>query len=252
MPFVVLLILFISFACWGSFLNVLAHRLIQGSSFLYGRSACPACQTTLAWYDLIPILSWCILKMKCRTCASPISFLYPFIEFFSGVIFTALGILTPPFYFIAYFIFFSALIVTIRTDLEYMLISRLMTLYLVPVGFILSLLHKLPLSICLSIIGALGGYLFLYVVSFVFKRIAHKDGMGQGDLDLLALIGAFTGPVGCWTSLLIGSIVGSGMGITYLLVCKPTESPKIPFGPFLALGAMAHVFMLLKDIRLLY
>jgi len=242
-PFVVLLILFVMCACWGSFLNVLAHRLIIGSSLFRKRSHCPSCKHTIAWYDLFPIFSWFILKGSCRNCRKAISMLYPFIELLSAIILTALAFFTPPHYFLAYFLFFSALIVTIRTDLEFMLISRVMTLYLVPLGWLLCGFGFLPLSFGQSILGSLGGYFFLYAVSRIFWFVTRKDGMGQGDLDLLALVGAFTGPVGCWTTLLIGSILGSGIGIAYLLAYKPSEPLKIPFGPFLAIGAMTHVFM---------
>lgn len=244
MPFVVLLILFAVCACWGSFLNVLAHRLIIGSSLFRRRSQCPSCTHTIAWYDLFPIFSWIFLRGLCRNCHKPISILYPVVELLSATSLTSLAFFIPLHYFLAYFLFFSALIVTIRTDLEFMLISRVMTLYLVPAGLLLSTFGFLPLTLSESAIGSLGGYFFLYAVSRIFWFITHKDGMGDGDLDLLALIGAFTGPMGCWTTLLIGSILGSGIGIAYLLAYKPSEPLKIPFGPFLAIGAMTHVFML--------
>lgn len=241
--FIILLILFVVFACWGSFLNVVAYRLIHGISIIFIPSVCPHCKTAIAWYDLIPLISWLILHGSCRTCKKPISYLYPCIEIISACLFTALSILMPADYFSAYFIFFSALIVTIRSDIEYMLISRMVTLYLVPVAFIFAWYNWLPISLYISIIGALGGYLFLYGIAYLFWLITKKEGMGQGDFDLLALIGAFTGPVGCWMSILIGSIFGSCIGIALMFIRGSYESIKIPFGPFLALGAIAYIFM---------
>lgn len=144
-------------------------------------------------------------------------------------------------YFIPYFIFFSALIVTIRSDLETMLISRYVTLFLIPVGIAFSLMHLLPISPQESVMGALLGYLFLWAIAQLFLRITGKEGMGQGDMELLAFIGSFTGVIGCWISLLLASIIGSLIGFCYIIFCKAGRSVKIPFGPFLALGAMIFV-----------
>ena len=220
---------------------------------MYTRSACPTCSHTLAWYDLIPIFSWLLLRGHCRYCNAPISPLYPLIELFTACTLTALALFTPPPYFFAYFLLCSALIVTIRSDIEYMLISPFVSLYLVPFGFVLSAINMLPISLYASIVGAVGGYLFLYVVGKLFFWFTRKPGIGQGDLDLLALIGAFSGPAGCWASVLIGSVLGSSVGIVYLLVYKPTGQVKIPFGPFLALGSLTYLFVQTSSVRwLLY
>lgn len=104
-------------------------------------------------------------------------------------------------YFFAYFIFFSALIVTIRSDLETMLISRFVTLFLIPLGFIASATNCLPISLMQSVVGAVGGYAILFGFAFFFFKITNKEGIGQGDVELLALIGSFTGFMGSWVSL---------------------------------------------------
>lgn len=139
-----------------------------------------------------------------------------------------------PYYVPAYFLFFSALIVTIRTDLETMLISRYTSLFLVPVFIGMSYLHYLPLSVQESIQGALFGYMLLYVIAFIFKHIRKQDGLGEGDMELLACIGAATGIQGAWAALFVGSIIGS----TYALALR---AHTIPFGPFLGGGALAYV-----------
>jgi len=231
------------FLCWGSFINVLGYRLIYQQDFLWSRSRCPKCSTQLAWYDLIPILSWITLGARCRTCKEPISVLYPFIELLTAVSLTMLYVYVPHYYFFSYFIFFSALLVTIRSDLETMLISRYATLFLVPVGILLSLLNMLPITSTESIIGSIFGYGVLYGIARLFYTITKKNGLGQGDIDLLAFIGSFTGIIGCWATILVGSIVGSLFGIIYTLIAKPTGQVKLPFGPFLALGAISYVFM---------
>lgn len=148
-------------------------------------------------------------------------------------------------YWVAYFIFFSALIVTIRTDLEYMLISRFVTVFLIPAGFLFALLGLLPITFSHSIFGCLAGYLVLLGAAILFSGITGKQGMGQGDLELLAFIGAFTGPWGCWITLMLASTVGALMGILYITITRQKKSIKLPFGPFLALGAI--LFVLYQD-----
>lgn len=238
------------FLCWGSFLNVLGYRLIQEQSLIKPRSSCPKCRKLIAWYDNIPVLSWLLLRGKCRNCKQPISFLYPFIEVFTALTLSLLYLHVPHHYFFGYFIFFSALIVTIRSDLETMLISRYVTIFLAPLGIILSAYDWLPLSILESICGALFGYLFLFIINRIFKYVRNIDGIGEGDFDLLLFIGSFTGIIGCWTSITLGSILGSLYGIASLFFTQRNESSqfsiqttKIPFGPFLAFGAIIFVLM---------
>jgi prepilin signal peptidase PulO-like enzyme (type II secretory pathway) len=231
------------FACWGSFLNVLGFRLIRDQSIVWPRSACPSCGHTLAWYDLIPIFSWLFLRAKCRYCALPISCLYPLIELLTVCSLTGLYLLVPGKYFFAYGIFFSALIVTIRSDLEAMLISRYATIFLIPGNLILSACGFLPLTPVESISAALIGYLLLCIPSYLFLWLTGKEGIGQGDLELLAFIGSCIGLFGCWFSLLCGSIFGSLVGLGYLVTTQSNRSTKIPFGPFLAFGAMSFVLL---------
>ncbi len=213
-------------------------------------SSCPKCHTSIAWYDNIPVISWLLLYGKCRTCKKPISFLYPFIEMLTAVILSLVYLYIPLHYFFGYFIFCSALIVTIRSDIETMLILRHATISLVPVGMVLSIYGFLPLSIQESICGALFGYLFLRIISTVFKYLRNIDGIGEGDFDLLVFIGSFTGFIGCWISITIGSIIGSLYGILTILFAQKNRSfhhdiqnTKIPFGPFLALGALIFIFI---------
>lgn len=154
---------------------------------------------------------------------------------------TALLIFVPLHYFFAYFIFFSALIVTIRSDFEMMLISRFVTIFLVPLGLVFAAFGLLPISLMMSMLGAMLGYGFLAFVAWLTHMIMGKEGIGQGDLELLCFIGAFIGPFGCWVSLLFGSLIGSFIGIIYLGSSMKRDT-KIPFGPFLAAGAIFYVF----------
>ena len=165
-----------------------------------------------------------MLGGRCRYCTAPISWLYPFIELLTTAALGALYLTVPTHYFVSYFIFFSALIVTIRSDLESMLISRFATLFLVPLGFTLSLTNQLPITVTDSLLGCVVGYFFLYITAKIFYWITGVEGMGQGDLELLAFIGSFTGLVGCWFSLMLGSIIGSMVGISYIVATKSSQS----------------------------
>jgi leader peptidase (prepilin peptidase) / N-methyltransferase len=216
---------------------VVGYRLIRKKN-LAGRSACPRCKTTLAWYDLVPVLSWIVLRGQCRTCKKPISLLYPFIELLTATLTVLIATRINTEYQLGYFIFFSALIVTIRTDFERMLISRYMTWCMIPVAFALCLTGHLPLTLQASILGAAGGYAILWLIAYLFYRFRKIQGLGAGDLDLLGMIGAFIGLKGAWMSLFLGAFLGTLAGIFIIL---KTKKQKFPFGPWLAAGAIIYV-----------
>ena len=228
------------FLAWGSYLNSLGYRLLHLESLHKKRSFCPHCKKIIAWYDNLPIISWLLLQGQCRSCKQPISWLYPFIEIATTATLLLLYDFVPFYYFPAYFIFFSALIITIRTDLDEMLISRFVTLCLIPVVFLAALYHRLPISLSMAIIGSLFGYLLLWSANKICLKISGQDGMGQGDLELLAMIGAFTGPLGCWVALTIGSCIGTLFSLVIMSI-KKQRMIKIAFGPYLSVGAMIFV-----------
>ena len=223
---------------WGSFLNAVGYRLVRGLSIIAPRSYCPHCKHTIAWYDNIPLISFILLGGKRRSCRQSISWLYPFIELITVISLSALFSLVLAQFHLGYFIFFSALIVTIRTDLEKMLISRYVTLFLIPLAWLLIAIkfvsaHGLiPISLHESIFGSIFGYLILYIIAKTFHWRTGRQGMGQGDLDLLAFIGAFTGPFGCWITLLISSTIGALFGIYCMIGAEQKSTIKFPLGHF--------------------
>ena len=252
-----LLFIFLIFLCWGSFLNVVAYRSVHDIPFFQKRSVCPFCKKLIAWYDNIPVLSWLFLRGKCRNCKEKISFLYPFTELITAFLMTGLLLFCHPelvsgsnfifnfqniLSFFSYFIFFSALIVATRTDLLDMVIPQIFSIWLAPVGIMFSLLGFLNIGFWSSISGAVVGYGILWVVAKIFKVIAKKEGLGVGDMELMALIGSFLGPLGVWFSLFLGSVSGLLIGGLYLLFAKKGKETPIPFGPFLALGAIIYFF----------
>lgn len=157
----------------------------------------------------------------------------------SGAVFSILH--AHPDFYLAYFFFFSALIVTMFTDVTTLLISQFVTLYAVPLGWMLSNLQLLPVSPLASIGGSLFGLLLMCAVRTLSRKALGKEGMGQGDVDLLCFIGSFTGPIGCWATLTIGSILASFAGLFYVVVTRGRRDVLLPFGLFLAVAAMLFV-----------
>lgn len=235
--------LILALLCWGSFLNQLAYRLVHDNIPLNkSRSACPHCLTNLKIRDLVPVLSWLLLWGRCRACKHPISVLYPIIELLTVITILPIFYYFPAQYWPAYFIFCSALIITIRTDLETFLISNLVSIYLIPLGLAFSYFNYLPITVINSLLGAILGYSLLWLTNFIFAYFTNKQGLGTGDLYLLAFIGSFTGPLGGWLSLLLGSLLGSLVGIMQIITKNNQMSGKIPFGPYLALGAISYIY----------
>ena len=235
--------------CLGSFLNMLAFRLLHNHSLFIARSFCPSCAMPLAWFDLIPILSFFLLRGACRTCKKPISWLYPALELITVLVvwavYTALqpaSLLT----YISYGIYVSALLVATRTDLEAMLIPVVATMGMVPVGITCAIAGWLHIDVIASVSGVALGYGSLWLIAVVYKKLLGREGMGVGDMQLLAMIGAFTGPVGVWASVMVGSLSGLLATLLYLLVTGKGSETRVPFGPFLALGgilAVTHAYV---------
>lgn len=243
---------FLIYLCWGSFLNALAYRFIFGYNVAWPRSFCPHCKKQLQIRDLIPVISWIALKHSCRSCKKSISFLYPAIELLTALLLTGMILTINSSYFIAYTLFISALIIVIRTDIETMLISRFTTLFIIPVAFIFSYFNLLSISLISSITGAFLGYALLWAMGRLFYYLKRTEGLGEGDAELLATIGAFTGPLGLWIALLIGSLLGAFVGLFLYAHGKIKANTKIPFGPMLAIGSLCYIFAQNYFLKLLF
>jgi leader peptidase (prepilin peptidase)/N-methyltransferase len=243
--------------CWGSFLNSVGHRMLHNESLVTMRPHCSSCKEVSAWYDVIPVLSWFIVRGRCRSCSAAISYLYPLIEITMGILTTALfyhvwphGIaaLWPhiPFHasmtFVSYMLFFSALLVGSRTDLQAMVVYQATTVWLIPWGVFAAYEGWLTISCTESIIGLGVGFCFLWLISLLFKYAVGKDGLGFGDVELIAMIGSFLGPLGVLYTIMIGSFLGLFVGVGYLFATAQEWKIRIPFVPFLALGASLYFF----------
>ena len=229
-------------AAVGSFLNVCIVRLPKGLSLIKPGSHCPICQNPIRFYDNIPLLSYLILRGKCRKCKARISPRYFLVEGLSGLnglaLFRTFG-LTPEL--AVYFIFFSALLVIIFIDLDTWTIPDVITLPGIVAGMAASFL--LPrVNIWQSLLGLLAGGGVLFLVAMGYQLLRKREGMGGGDIKLLAMIGAFLGLPGVIYTLFASSVAGSLAGVLFMFRDKSGGGTKIPFGPFLALGAMSYVF----------
>ncbi len=226
----------------GSFLNVCICRLPEEKSVVSPPSACPLCGAQIRWYDNIPIVSFLLLRARCRSCSAPISWRYPLVEALNGtltlLLFLKFGISLS---FLALFIFCSALVVITFIDLDHQIIPDEISLPGIVLGFLFSFF--LPWNGWLnSIIGILLGGGSLLLVAWGYEKLTGKEGMGGGDVKLLAMMGAFLG----WRSVLFivfaASLVGSVIGITLMMIQKKDSKLAIPFGPFLAFGAVLYIF----------
>jgi len=229
--------------CLGSFLNVCIYRIPLKKSIVYPSSSCPQCGKKIRFYDNIPLVSYIILRGKCRSCGSAISLRYPVVEAVSGLIsaalFMRLGV--SPQYFV-FLLFAASLVIISFIDLQHRIIPDMISLPGILVGLGVSLLKLTPVSWLDSLIGIIAGGGFLYLVAVFFEMLTRREGMGGGDIKLLAMIGAWMGWKALPFIILISSITGTLIGAASLIAARKGLRTKIPFGPFLALGALIYLF----------
>jgi leader peptidase (prepilin peptidase)/N-methyltransferase len=226
----------------GSFLNVCIYRLPRGESIVWPSSRCPSCSRPIAWHDNIPLLSFLALRGKCRACGAPISFRYPLIEAANavgyGVIFWHFGVGCAS---VAYAVLFSALLVVTGTDFTHQMIPNAVTIPGILIG-LLCATTVLPVGWVNSVLGVLVGGGLLWLLAWVSPYLFGKEGMGGGDIKLLAMIGAFLGWKATLLTVMIGASVGSVVGVGLISLNVIKKDDYIPFGPFLALGAVLSLF----------
>ncbi|MEK7850569.1 MAG: prepilin peptidase [Deltaproteobacteria bacterium] len=233
---------FIFGAIVGSFLNVCIFRIPAGRSIAFPPSHCPKCQTPIMWYDNIPVISYIILTGKCRKCKEPISFRYPMVEFLTALLSLAAFIKFGPSlpYFI-YFAFIASLVVITFIDLDHQIIPDVISLPGIPLGFLASFVIP-EITYKESLIGILAGGGILFVVASGYELLAKKEGMGGGDIKLLAMVGAFLGWKGVLFTIFSGSLAGTIIGIALMIAQGRDSKYAIPFGPFLSMGALLYLF----------
>jgi leader peptidase (prepilin peptidase)/N-methyltransferase len=226
----------------GSFLNVCIYRIPSGKSIVLPASHCPVCKHPIRFYDNIPVISYIILRGKCRNCNERISPIYPAIELLTAVIslllFRKYGL---SFEYLFSFVFTCALIVITFIDLKHQIIPDVITLPGIPL-FALAAIFFMNVTFMDSLIGILAGGGFLFLIALGYQLLTKREGMGGGDIKLLAMLGGFLGWQSLWFIIMASSLIGAVAGIS-AMICKGKDIKyAIPFGPFLSIGAVAYIF----------
>jgi len=238
---VIIPLLFLFGLCIGSFLNVIIYRLPKNESIIFPGSHCPYCNHKITFYDNIPLLSFLILKGKCRYCKKKISFQYPIIEFISGLILLlSFFLYSFTLRFAVTSIFLYLLLPVFVIDLKHQVISDKITISGIVLGFAFSFF--LPdINWLGSLQGIAVGGITLLLISVVGKWIFKKEAMGMGDVMLFMMVGAFIGWRNVALTLILASILGSVVGLAILAKKKKKDS-VIPFGPFISIAAVVAYF----------
>ncbi|HSQ77678.1 MAG TPA: prepilin peptidase [Nitrospirota bacterium] len=247
----------------GSFLNVCIVRLPRGRSIVSPPSHCPRCKERIKFYDNIPLISFLLLRGKCRKCGEPISWRYPLVELMNGLFYVWIvrefWLGGESFLLMA---FCSSLIVITFIDFDFQIIPDTITLPGMLLGvtigpfFMSSLNDQLPfqlghfvphawpylISFLNSVIGLLCGALPLFTIGWIWEKLRHVEAMGGGDVKLMGMVGSFLGWKGALLTIMLGALAGSVAGVGLILLKRHKMDKMIPFGPFLALGAVTTAF----------
>ena len=237
----------------GSFLNVCVYRIPRDMSVAKPvRSFCPGCERTLPWFENIPLVSWVIQGAKCRGCKKSIPIQYPLVELLSVVngyyTYTSFGLNLSS---VIIFLLIEALIVISFIDFEFKIIPDVISLPGITIGLLMGCIAEFyhPFSYPLtqgaldSLLGMLCGGGSLYLIAYFYYLYSKQEGLGGGDIKLLGWTGAMLGVSSVLPTILIGSILGSVIGVAVIIFMKGSRKTEIPFGPWLSLGAIAYIFL---------
>jgi len=232
-----IILIFILGLVVGSFSNVCIYRIPKNESIIYPASHCPKCRTTIKAFDNIPLLSYILLKGRCRICKSKIAIQYPIVEFFTGLIYLiiyltyGLSIQT-----LIYIILSSALIIIAFIDLNEQIVPDEISLPGIVIGFIVSFFVPY-ISFINSGLGVIVGGGIILIIGLAGSVIFKKEAMGGGDVKLAAMIGAFLGWKFIIVSLFLGFFLGALAGILLIVMKIKSREDAVPFGPFIVLGS---------------
>jgi leader peptidase (prepilin peptidase)/N-methyltransferase len=228
--------------CVGSFLNVCIYRLPAAKSIVFPGSRCPVCETPIRFYDNVPVLSYLLLRGRCRQCRSSISIRYPAVELMTGLfslaLFVKFGLSAQS---VVYFAFIAVLLVITFIDIDHRIIPNVLSLPGILVFFCAAL--AVPSMTWLdSLMGVVVGGGSLMLVAATYYLLTRKEGMGVGDIKLLAMIGAMIGWKGVLFTIFVSSAVGTLVGLAVMIATRQNLKLAVPFGPFLAIGAVTYIF----------
>ncbi len=238
-------------SCLGSFVNVLAFRIPREQSFVAPRSRCPHCGKTIAWFDNVPIVSWFFLLGRCRRCRKPISARYPLVEAACGALAAGLwarwGGQGYPLWAACCAAASCLLVAVALIDWDTFLIPDELSLGLWGGGLLAAPLNPYMggpwyAAVGWSAAGSIAGFSMCWATAAIGERAFGKEAMGGGDIKLLAAVGAWSGALGAFDCLMVGSMIGAVYGVGQILAKKLKRSDPIPFGPFLSAGAVFNFF----------
>jgi leader peptidase (prepilin peptidase) / N-methyltransferase len=229
--------------CIGSFLNVVIYRLPLGQSLATPPSRCRKCGYSLRWFDNIPILSWVLLRGRCRKCGINVSWQYPVVELITGVLFVLVVWLTPPGPLMASRLLLVCILIALfGIDLEHQILPNVITLPGIAIGVLLSLIA--PPGWKDSLLGVLLGGGILYAIAAAYYLWRREEGMGMGDVKMLAMVGAFLGWKAVLVTLVLSSFAGALIGVALMAAQQGTTMKfALPFGTFLAIGTVVAMFV---------
>jgi leader peptidase (prepilin peptidase) / N-methyltransferase len=233
---------------WGSFLNVVIHRLPLRQSLVSPRSRCPSCGKEVAAYDNVPLLSYLVLLGRCRHCKAGISLRYPFVEASVGAASLAAVLRHgPSLAAVVELAFVAAMVALIFIDYDHKILPDSITIPGTVLGLfyagLRSVLALSPRPVGDALLGAALGFGLLFLVAEVYFRLRKEEGMGFGDVKMMAMVGAFVGWKGVLLTLFLGSLSGTLVGLLVLALQGGNLKSKLPFGTFIGLGAIATVYV---------
>ena len=227
--------------CIGSFLNVVIYRLPLGQSLATPPSRCRKCGYALRWFDNIPVVSWALLRGRCRKCGVGVSWQYPLVELITAALFVLVVWLTPlgPLM-VSRLLLVCILIALFGIDLEHQILPNSITLPGIAIGLLLSLIA--PPGWKDAVLGAVLGAGILYGIAGAYYLWRREEGMGMGDVKMLAMVGAFLGWKAVLVTLVLSSFSGAIIGVMLLIAQRGGMKFALPFGTFLAIGTLIAMF----------
>jgi leader peptidase (prepilin peptidase)/N-methyltransferase len=229
-------------ACIGSFLNVVIYRLPLGQSIVSPPSRCPKCGYQLRWHDNLPIFGWVLLGGRCRKCKNPISIQYPIVELVTALLFVLVVWLTPPGpLMVSRLLFVCILIALFGIDLEHQILPNSITLPGIVAGVLLSFIA--PPGWRDALLGVLLGAGILYAIAGAYYLWRREEGLGMGDVKMLAMIGAFLGWKAVLVTMVLSSFSGAAIGLSLIAAQRAGMKLALPFGTFLAIGALVAMLV---------